>query len=474
MDTDVLVVGAGPTGLALAGDLARAGVHCTLLERRTDEPNTTRAFAVHARTLEQLDARGIADDLVAGGATVPGVRLFNRAQVDLSWLPTRYPYLLVTPQYETERALAGRLAAPYVSTVRGAELASINQDHDGVTATLTNGRTFRARYLVGCDGVRSAVRTSLRLPFPGRSAVRSIMLADVRFRERPADVLTVNSAPGAFAFIAPFGDGWYRVFAWNGDDLPDSAPVDLEAVRDATRRVLGTDYGMHDPRWLSRFHSDERQAPHYRVGRVFLAGDAAHCHSPAGGMGMNTGIQDATNLGWKLALALNGRADADTVLDTYEAERHPVGKLVLRTSGAVVRLAIVRSATQRALRTAAAGLALSLPAVRHRAALTISGIGIGYGDGVDRVPDVPLHDGGRLYEVLRDGRFTVLGRPTLDVTPWSGRVGQARPAAATDRVTLVRPDGYAAWSGPASDADSLRRQLTRWCGQTATADTATG
>ena len=462
MDADVLVVGAGPTGLALAGDLARAGVYCTLLERRTDEPNTTRAFAVHARTLEQLDARGIADELVATGATVPGVRLFNRARIDLSRLPTRYPYLLVTPQYETERVLAERTAGPYVTTVRGAELSSVTQDRDGVTATLADGRTFRARYLVGCDGVRSAVRTSLGLDFPGRSAVRSIMLADVRFREQPADVLTVNSAAGAFAFVAPFGDGWYRVFAWNGDDQPDSAPVDLEAVRDAMRRTLGTDYGMHDPRWLSRFHSDERQAPHYRVGRVFLAGDAAHCHSPAGGMGMNTGIQDAANLGWKLALAVHGAGDR--ILDTYEAERHPVGRLVLRTSGAIVRAAIVRSAAQRAMRSAAARTALSVPAVRRRAALTVSGIGIGYGDGGVRVPDQPLHDGRRLYESLRDGRFALLGRPTLDVGPWSAQVDQVRPATATGRVTLVRPDAYAAWTGAAGDEAGLRDRLVRWCG----------
>jgi 2-polyprenyl-6-methoxyphenol hydroxylase-like FAD-dependent oxidoreductase len=454
MDTDVLIVGAGPTGLTLAGDLARAGVRYRLLERRTDTPNTTRAFAVHARTLEELDARGVADALIATGQKVSGVRLFGQADLDLSGLPTRYPYVLITPQYQTERALAARDGVQITS---GAELSKITQDGDGVTAYLTDGRTLRARYLVGCDGVHSAVRESLGLPFPGKSAVRSIMLADVRFTEPPPGVLTVNAAAGAFAFIAPFGDGWYRVFAWNGDQRPDTDPVSLDEVRATVRRVNGTDFGLHDPRWLSRFHSDERQAPHYRVGRVFLAGDAAHCHSPAGGMGMNTGIQDAANLGWKLALAVRGQAD---VLDTYEAERYPVGRLVLRTSGALVRLAVVRSVMQQALRVTAARLALAVPGVRHRGALTVSGIGIDYGP-VKRVPDRVLADGRRLYEVLRDGRFVLLGDAPAGA--WPDRVTVAAPASASE-VLLVRPDGYAAWSGSPADQAGLREALTRWCG----------
>ncbi|MFI6076289.1 FAD-dependent monooxygenase [Actinoplanes sp. NPDC051343] len=454
MDTDVLIVGAGPTGLTLAGDLARAGIRYLLLERRTDTANATRAFAVHARTLEELDARGVADPLIATGQRVDGVRLFGQAQLDLSGLPTRYPYVLITPQYQTERVLASRAG---VTVTAGAEITKITQDADGVTAFLTDGRTLRARYLVGSDGVHSAVRESLGLPFPGRSVVRSIMLADVRFTTPPPSVLTVNAAAGAFAFIAPFGDGWYRVFAWNGDERPDSDPISLDEIRATVQRVNGTDFGMHDPRWMSRFHSDERQAPHYRVGRVFLAGDAAHCHSPAGGMGMNTGIQDAANLGWKLALAVHGHT---SVLDTYESERWPVGRMVLRTSGALVRLAVVRSAMQQRLRTTAARIALAVPGVRHRGALTISGIGIGYGP-VTRVPDRTLADGRRLYEVLRDGRFVLLGSPSLDVGAWSDRL---TPVAAAPAVLLVRPDGYAAWSGATSDESGLRAALIRWCG----------
>ena len=457
IDTDVLIVGAGPTGLTLAGDLARAAVSHMVVERRSDDPNTTRAFALHARTLEQLDLRGVADELIATGRRIPGVRLFRHTELRLSGLPSRFPFVLVTPQYETERVLAAR----GVQMVSGAAVTAVNQDPEGVTATLGDGRTLRARYLVGCDGVRSVVRESLGLPFPGRAVLRSIMLADVRLSEEPAETLTINSAVGAMAFIAPFGDGWYRVFCWNTDERPTAEPVDLSEIRQTVRRACGTDYGMHDPRWMSRFHCDERQVPRYRVGRVFLAGDAAHCHSPAGSQGMNTGIQDATNLGWKLAAAVRGH---DELLDSYESERHPVGRMAVKSSGALVRTGIARSAAQRAFRLAALRLALSLPPVRRKGALMISGIGISYGGGVHRVPDVTLPGGGRLYESMRDGRFALLGTPALDIGPWAQRVTRTGPAPARGRVTLVRPDAYAAWHGSPIDSAGLQSALLRWCG----------
>ena len=229
-------------------------------------------------------------------------------------------------------------------------------------------RRYRASYVVGADGVRSAVRTALGLPYPGRSVVRSLMLADVRLTDPPADVLAVNGVGDAFAFVAPFGDGWYRVFAWNRrHQVDDTAPVELSEVREVTRRALGTDFGMHDPRFLSRFHSDERQVPSYRVGRVFLAGDAAHCHSPAGGQGMNTGIQDAANLGWKLAAAVAGWG-GEQLLDSYQAERHPVGRQVLRSSGLLVRLALIRPRWGRVARNVVVTALLGIPPISTRAA----------------------------------------------------------------------------------------------------------
>jgi 2-polyprenyl-6-methoxyphenol hydroxylase-like FAD-dependent oxidoreductase len=460
-DTDIVIVGAGPTGLMLAGDLARAGVRCTVLERRDGDSGVTRAFAVHARTLEELDARGMADDLVATGTPVSAIRLYKHVRIDLSELPTRYPYVLVTPQYNTERVLADRARRLGATIVTGAAVESIAQDADGVTATTTTA-TYRAKYLVGADGVRSMVRDALGLPFPGRSVVQSIMLADVKLAQQPTDILTVDATADGFAFIAPYGDGWFRVFVWDRrHELPESAPVTLEQVRDITEQVLGTDFGMHDPRWMSRFHSDERQAPHYRVGRVFLAGDAAHCHSPAGGLGMNTGIQDAANLGWKLAAAVQGWAPAG-LLDSYESERHPVGRMVLRLSGALVRLGLVRGRMQRAVRNTLGGVALGIPAVQHKGAMNMSGIGIAYPHGGDRVPDLPLADGSRLYEALRTGTFVLVGAAGSGTAITSDRIRCVEPARGGGQATLVRPDGYAAWTGSPSDVDGLRTALASW------------
>jgi len=447
VQTSVAIVGAGPTGLLLAGDLAQAGVDVTVLERRDTESNLTRAFGVHARTLEHLDARGLADELLGEGARVARLSLFDHIRIDLSRMPTRFPFLLITPQYNVEQLLEKRASAAGARIVRGAGVTALRQDADGVELTV-DGATVRADYAVGADGVHSAVREALGLPFPGKSVLTSIMLADVRLAQPPPDVLAVNAVGDAFAFVAPFGDGWHRIFAWDRrHPMPDTAPVTLEDIREVTRRSLGTDFGFQEARWMSRFHSDERQAPHYRVGRVFLAGDAAHVHSPAGGQGMNTGLQDAANLGWKLAAAVQGWAP-DDLLDTYEGERHPVGKLVLRSSGAIIRMAMVRSRAGRLARNVLGGVALRLPPVAHKAAGTLSGIGIDYPH-APRAADVPLLDSRRLYEVLRDGKHVLLApaaaEPQLRET--LGRVVLATPADATTPWTLVRPDAHVAWRG---------------------------
>jgi len=446
--TTVAVVGAGPTGLLLAGDLARAGVDVTVLERRGTESNLTRAFGVHARTLEHLDARGLADEIVDGGAPIERLRLFDHLQIDLSTLPTRFPFLLITPQYNVETALEKRATAAGARITRDAEVTALRQDAEGVDLTV-GGATVRADYVVGADGLRSSVREALGLPFPGKSVLTSIMLADVRLARPPEDVLAVNAVGDAFAFVAPFGDGWHRVFAWDRrHQLPDTAPVTLEDIRAVMRRALGTDFGLQEARWVSRFHSDERQAPHYRVGRVFLAGDAAHVHSPAGGQGMNTGLQDAANLGWKLAVAAQGGA-ADDLLDSYERERHPVGRLVLRSSGAIIRMAMIRSRAGRLTRNVLGGAALRLPPVARKAAGIISGIGIDYPH-APRAQDVPLRDSRRLYQALRDGRFVLLA-PAEEAGPvmagWQDRVVLASPVDATMPWTLVRPDAHVAWRG---------------------------
>ncbi|MFJ6580786.1 FAD-dependent oxidoreductase [Streptomyces sp. NPDC091368] len=467
-DTDVLVVGAGPTGLLLAGDLATAGIDVTLVERRpAGLGNLTRAFGVHARTLEQLDARGLADELLTTGTTLTTARLFGRLDLDMTRLPTRFNHLLVTPQYEVERLLERRAAAAGATSRHGTELTGLHQDADGVTARLTDPdgtpRTLRARYLVGTDGVRSSVRTALGLPFPGRSVIRSIVLADVRLTEEPADSFSVNGTGDTFAFLAPFGDGWYRVMGWTRTrQVADTEPVDLDEVRAIARRALGTDHGMHDPRWISRFHSDERQAPAYRVGRAFLAGDAAHVHSPAGGQGMNTGLQDAANLSWKLTAVLRGEApDPEALLDSYQSERHPVGAMVLRSSGAIVRLAMAHTPLTRAARSLAARLLSATRPASDRALGMISGIGISYapapGTGRPsgrRAPDVPLREG-RLHELLRRGEFVLIAPAgAAPALPASAPVGPKHLVRATwtdpakKAAVLVRPDGYVQWARP--------------------------
>ena len=495
-DCDVIVVGAGPTGLLLAGDLATAGVRVTVLERRGQESNLTRAFAVHARTLEQLDARGLADELLATGTTLSSMRLFSRLSIDFSRLPSRFPFVLVTPQSHTERLLAERAVKAGAVLLRDHEVTGLRQDADGVTLEVrTDGATVtrRAAYVVGADGVHSAVRGLLGIPFPGESVISSVLLADVRLSDAPKDVLTVGATEAGFGFLAPFGDGWYRVVAWDRTrQLPDDAPVELAEIADITRRTLGEDYGLHDARWMSRFHSDERQVARYRDGRVLLAGDAAHCHSPAGGQGMNTGLQDAANLGWKLAAVVHGWAP-DGLLDSYQDERHPVGKAVLRSSGTLIRLALARSAATRAVRSALTALGDSLGPLVSHGAKTLSGLGISYPavPGAHplagrRVPDLRLAADrpgrpARLYEALREGKFILIttderepgapfsGLEAAVTEPWADRLVHAAPADPHGKlrstVLLVRPDGYAAWAAADPSRAELRAALVTWLGE---------
>lgn len=479
-DTDVVIVGAGPTGLLIAGDLATAGVRTTIVERRTDQSTLTRAFGVHARTLEELDARGVADELLASGARVRELRLFDRVHLDLGSLPSRYPFLLVTPQHRVERVLRTRAEQAGVTFRSGAAVTGLHQDTDGVHADLVDGSAIDAAYLVGADGVHSTVRPAIGQPFPGRSVIESIMLADVRLADRPEQVLTANGVGDCFAFVAPFGDGWYRVFAWDRrNQRPQDAPLQMAEIRDVTRRALGTDFGMHDPRWTARFHSDERQVPRYRVGRVFLAGDAAHVHSPAGGQGMNVGLQDAANLGWKLAAAVQGRA-ATGLLESYHTERHPVGRQVLRSSGLIIRMAMVRARPARQARNLIARTLLGFGPIGRRATGAISGVGVSYPAprgshrlAGRRVPDLQLVGEGpaRLYAALRSGQFVLVSRADIGpAAPWTDRITVRAPADAAAPTMLVRPDAYVAWADDQPTPAGVARALTTWCGDPSRAD----
>jgi 2-polyprenyl-6-methoxyphenol hydroxylase-like FAD-dependent oxidoreductase len=453
MDTaDVVVVGAGPTGLMLACELALGGVAVRVLEERASTPNITRAFAVHARTLELLDARGLAEDLIPRGVAVYEIAPPGGTSMDLRELPGRYAMLLIVPQSGTEQVLEGRVDGLGVPVVRGAEVVALTQDGDGVTVECADGKTVHAKYVVGCDGAHSAIRNLVGIDFVGKQYETHILLADVALARAPGDTLTGVTNERGVVLMIPFGDGWFRAIAWDRlrEREPLSEPVTLDDIRDSFVRVAGEDFGMTDMRWSSRFLSERRQARHYRSGRVFIAGDAAHVHSPLGGQGMNTGIGDAMNLGWKLVAAVNGTAPP-ALLDSYEVERHPVGAAVLRTTDAFNQVVLGRSKIQRIARNIVIGTLTRVPKTRRMMREFLSGIGIAYahkrGDNRmvgRRMPDIDCN-GKRVYELLREGKFVL-------VTATPVQIGRSDIVHVVGRhpelpeAVLIRPDSYVAWA----------------------------
>ncbi|MDT4918632.1 MAG: hypothetical protein QOH89_3332 [Pseudonocardiales bacterium] len=479
--TDVIVVGAGPTGLMLACELALAGVQCRVLDRRAGQSNVTRAFAVHARTLELLDARGLADDLVPKGVPVRQVAPAPGAVLDLTEFATPYPMVLIAPQSATEHLLEGRALRLGVRIEYGAEVTGLRQDADGVSVDV--GRdgavtTERAGYVVGCDGSHSAVRELAGIDFVGEHYPTHILLADVQLAENPGETLFTRNSVEGVVLCVPFGDGWFRAIVW--DRLRQQAPLDEPVtgaeIRSAFERIAGTDFGMSEPRWSSRFLSEHRQARHYRTGRVFIAGDAAHVHSPLGGQGMNTGIGDAMNLGWKLAGAVHGWAPA-WLLDSYEGERHPVGAQVLKMTDVFNKMMVGNSALVRSLARRVVTVVLRVRRLRLAIGGRLTGVGIAYparerGQHAwtgRRMPDVAGADG-RLYELLRDGRFALLGGSRVDQVGarWSDRVRAVHAArgaiADLPGVVLVRPDGYVAWASDSPTTGDIEAAVTQWCG----------
>ncbi|WP_116244531.1 FAD-dependent oxidoreductase [Nocardiopsis sp. FIRDI 009] len=486
----VIVVGAGPTGLMLAGDLAEAGTDVRILERRSHESNLTRAFAVHARSLELLEARGIADELVEQGFTVPelrasfGTRGFS---VDLGRLDSRHPYVLMVQQARTETLLRRRAERLGVPIVRGAEVTGLTQDGDGVVLTVRTAEgehTERADHAVGADGAHSAVRGLLGVPFVGRSYQTHIMIADVRLENDLPNAINPFVAADGFALLPPFGDGWFRAVVWDRtrEETPLAEPVTEEELNASLDRLTRGRVRVAETRWSTRFLSERRQAEHYRVGRVLLAGDAAHVHSPIGGMGMNTGLQDAANLGWKLAGVEAGWAPS-WLLDSYEAERHPVGRATLRLTDTITRM-VVASGPVRALRPYVVPRLVANERVSRAVLGMMSGIGFSYdppdslvgspGAG-ERVPDLDLRVDGaptRLYALMDAVRFTLVdtspdGAAATAAEPWRARVRPVRAGGTLPHgadVLLVRPDGHTAWSGRAADAGDLPRVLTEWAG----------
>ncbi len=473
---DVLVVGAGPTGLTAAGDLARAGRSVAVLERRPAVNPSSRAFATQARTLEVLDARGIADDLLARSHKASGVTIFAGARVDLTHLDSPYQFAMITPQTNVDQAIAAYAMAQGADIRRGVELVGLEQDADGVSATTRphdgGAQTrWRAKYLIGADGAHSAVRALLGVDFPGKTVLSSIVLADVKLAHGPTGGgLTLGSTRNEFAFLAPYdrheGDGrWYRAMVWDRrHQVSDSEPVGAQEIARILGRAMKADVGLLEVSWKSRFHCDERQVEQYRHGRIFLAGDAAHVHSPMGGQGMNTGIQDAANLAWKLDAALAGADDA--VLDSYQAERHPIGRRVLWQSGMMARGITLRPRIARGIRNLLAPRLLRIPRVRDAVAGSFAGTTLCYphrageSDLVGgRATQIPLiHDW--LTHLQREPGFVLIrecGRAAAGVTD----LHQAERADSGPAV-LVRPDGYIAWAGDSANCSQWLDALARW------------
>jgi 2-polyprenyl-6-methoxyphenol hydroxylase-like FAD-dependent oxidoreductase len=492
-DHAVLIVGGGPTGLMLAGELALAGVEAVILERRADQTLAgSRAGGLHARTLEILDQRGIVERFLAEGQRAQ-VAAFGAVPLDISDFPTRHPYGLGLWQNHIERLLADWVRELGVPIRFDREVTDIAPDEHGVTATLADGETLRARYLVGCDGGRSLVRKRAGIDFPGWDATTSAIIAECEVREQP-ELGMRRDARGTHGFgrvqyeiregKVVFADhGPVRVMITEPHVGRTDEPT-LEDLRQALIDLYGTDYGVHSPTWISRFTDTTRQAAAYRAGRLLLAGDAAHVHSPVGGQGLNIGVHDAVNLGWKLAQVIKG-ISPDALLDTYHAERHPVAARVLRTTMAQVALMRTDDRTD-ALRGSVAEL-LGMDEPRKRFAAMLSGLDVRYDCGEGhallgrRMPDLDLTmtDGPRrIYALLHAARPVLLrlgGRPTVDITPWADRVRlvaasytgawdlPAMGAVAGPEAVLIRPDGHVAWVGDGSDA-GLVDALTAWCG----------
>jgi 3-(3-hydroxy-phenyl)propionate hydroxylase len=482
----VAIAGGGPTGMMLAAELALAGVDGVIVERR-EQPmlEGSRAGGLLARTIEVLDQRGVGERFVSQGR-VAQVHHFP-ATLDISDFPTRRPYGLALWQNRIEAILGDWVAELDVPVRRGCEVAGFTQDAGGVDVALADGRSLRAEYLVGCDGGRSVVRKAAGIAFPGWDASSSSLIAEVRLRDE-SDVGNLHRDEKGIYGIGTLDEGYLRVVV-REEDLARTAEPTLADLSALMITVWGTDFGVHDARWISRFSDAARQAASYREGRVLLAGDAAHVHTPMGGQGLGTGVQDAVNLGWKLAQVVNG-ISPDGLLDSYHAERHPVAARVLQRTMAMTAL-MRGDARSEALRDTVAKL-MELDAARKAMAGMLSGLDIHYdlGEGHPllgrRMPDLDLVTGDgplRVYDLLHDARPVLLnlGAPgALDAGAWADRVPLVDAtsdgpwelpvlgAVAAPTAVLIRPDGHVAWVGDGDRAHpGLADALGTWFGPAA-------
>ncbi|MGW4487584.1 rifampin monooxygenase [Amycolatopsis sp. NPDC004368] len=468
---DVVIAGAGPTGVMLAAELRLQGLGVVVLERDVEPSKIVRGLGLHTRSLEVLDQRGLLEPFLEAGTKYPIAGFAGIAKPTPPNLDTAFPHTLGLAQTVVERLLTEHAVEVGTELRRGVELVGLSQDDDGVTVDLADGSHLRARYLVGCDGGRSTVRKLLGIDFPGEPSRREWLLGEVELTAPADEVLTVMNQvrKTQLGFGAgPLPDGGYRLVTPALEVAEDrTRPPTLDELKAATRATAGTDFGMHSPHWLSRFGDSTRLAERYRSGRVLIAGDAAHIHPPMGGQGLNLGIQDAFNLGWKLAAAVHGWAPAG-LLDTYEAERHPVAASVLNNTRAQAELMSLEPGPQ-AVRRLVSEL-MDFEEVTRFLIEKVTAIGIRYdfGDGPDllgrRLRNVSLKSG-PLYAQLHAGRGLLLDQTGgLSAAGWADRVDHLVDVSEELDVpaVLLRPDGHVVWLG--AEQQELEAGLARWFG----------